>query len=81
MDLTRTEAFDMICDKIKDGEQFTADLVAQASDGTPAGYLKLETWIESRNYRHVTSNRVITYVCTRHEKPLRAGAVRRSTVV
>ena len=73
MDLTRTEAFDMIADKIKAREHFTADLVARASDGSTAGYLRLEQWINSKKYSSRVNSRVLTYYCSEHEAAMPGG--------
>lgn len=59
--LNQSTAFDLICDCIKDRKQFTANLVAQASDGTPKNYLNLESFIFSKGYKTIQSGHSIIY--------------------
>ena len=62
----RVEAFDILCDKINVGEKFAATLVAQVSDGTPAGYLKLEKWIAEKGYLSRMVKGTLIYEDVRH---------------
>lgn len=48
--LDRFEAFDMLCDKIFYREQLECRLIVAASDGTPNGFLELESWVIRQDY-------------------------------
>ena len=59
--ISASEAFDILCDKIKSREYFTGELVARASGCSPKGYLLLEAWVLQQDYRTVIYRSVVTY--------------------